>query len=1624
MKMNFKNKQKRIPSVVVALLFSCSMLVAMIPSNIIDGYAIEITPSEINDLGYLGNAVNLLREIDTTNGSDNILSKGKLKTVLKSDVSDFTVKKDVDGTSKGQGYTSSSFASLALEMGVDLSTKASSSSDFMIGSAKLECSFAMKMNSSISASSNVVYETYTYQKYLDTWTLNWDNEGVKGNVSKIRDDLQANVYGALANTLPQSEWTPEDFFEEYGTHIIVSYQRGGEYTYSSIEIDENYDSKISIETEIAASASGKVSSFGEGGFESKVDAKETVEVDTGNTEKKVSIFSRGSSKTIGKNDLTDTDKINEWLEGVDDANAQILANNYVELVAVWDLLPNTYASRKAELKNYYNEQVAKKCDNLLSKFVYKEVNESAFDYTGYSVIYNANDLNNIRNNLNGKYVLANDIDLSDMDWIPIGMLDAPFRGVFDGNGNTINGLNIVSTSRTGVGLFGANNGTIKNVSVNGDISIEQQNDLSYVGGIVGYNNGYIENCQNEVNINTKLSIYKDDNSVNTLGEEINLMGANGSFEFAKILKPTSINELRKISDSFIYSTSNPFREFIIDLRELDGTSLDTTISVPSSMYALKIIGNVETTYTGLNIVVSPSSQESCKLSDGKTTYFYLTLENMHFTSIASDGAITVNGRSLIIDSQGNSNSIQDNRTVDNINNNIFAISLLTTSIGKTTLYIVGVADLTVSGAKGQNGQQGDPGENGTDRGHGWKTSGGNGLYGADGTDGKKGGSALYAEKLSVDISGVVTLIGGDGGVGGDGGEGGTGGKGANGDAGQYSGGAGGTGGIGGTGGSGGDGGASIYYEIIEIYSGTCILQSGKGGKGGAGGDGGKGGNGGNVAGVTGVGGKGGDGGEGGTGGKGGNIGYTDIHEVQLYNDSKLFMVNPGEGLGGDGGTGGTPGSYGSKGSWWGAKNGQSGSYGADGNDGKNGEVNVYKYTLYTFTSEYVLIDEEKSWVETKEFLQAQDQIYNLVSIRSEEEQAIVLELIGLYDPDYSNQYWIGCERNDKGTDSIKGDNTWCWLDEPNNVFTDEDADGVYTYSDGRIAVTFFNEGEPNDGGNTGARENYLQISSNGNWSDASGDTLAYFIMEKARGNSDNQIGVNSLIVGGIAGYNSVNAVVTNCWSHENIVAEVCSTTRAVGVVSGLVGANEGKVLDSYADGVQMKLIVNSTSTSEFADGYLSKFTYNIGEGECLNCQYGVMEDDKESNNKVLLVTASSMATTKKNEFDGTADNISIDSDELPQHVISLMEMWAEDRVHVASIGRTEFVVGEILNEYIVSLTYVDINDASSRKISKSYSYKYDFRKEGITCINLTYNYNGNDQKKYIPVNVVGSVVVGYNISAGNDLKTYYSYGEAFENPVVIKTMSDGSEYIITPETDNNLKISTNINTRVPGQYIVTVEYLGFEPIEYTVTVELTESDPQITVSSKSVCAGSTVQLNVSIKNNPGIMNAVLTLAYDSEILTLVDVENGAAFSNSIFTAPGQFVPGCNFVWDGIDVNNFHDGIILTLTFEVSENVCVGESYFVGVSYVQEDLSNSDLNLVDVAVVNGTVTIIDYTPGDVNGDGRINGTDITLIRRFIAGGYDVDIIEEAADINGDGRINGTDVTLIRRYIAGGYDVELN
>ena len=69
-----------------------------------------------------------------------------------------------------------------------------------------------------------------------------------------------------------------------------------------------------------------------------------------------------------------------------------------------------------------------------------------------------------------------------------------FAGTFDGNGYCISGL-MITSSGNNVGLFGYLTGTVKHLAVkNLSVTASGASSHIYVGGLVGYNKGVIEDC--------------------------------------------------------------------------------------------------------------------------------------------------------------------------------------------------------------------------------------------------------------------------------------------------------------------------------------------------------------------------------------------------------------------------------------------------------------------------------------------------------------------------------------------------------------------------------------------------------------------------------------------------------------------------------------------------------------------------------------------------------------------------------------------------------------------------------------------------------------------------------------------------------------------------------------------------------------------------------------------------------------------------------------------------------------------------------------------------------------------------------------------------------------------------
>ena len=180
-------------------------------------------------------------------------------------------------------------------------------------------------------------------------------------------------------------------------------------------------------------------------------------------------------------------------------------------------------------------------------------------------ISTATQLKAINNNLSACYKLTANIDLNGEDFTPLGNAESgTFSGIFDGNGFTISNLNVFSGKFAG--LFGCNEGTIKNVKLSGiyvygtryiggvvgqnttlgsvfncsvssgDIEADDGINEIYAGGIIGYNEGFVEGTFSN---NANLKINNESSSVVAGG----IIGKNNSVYSVNITDSTNTGNI-------------------------------------------------------------------------------------------------------------------------------------------------------------------------------------------------------------------------------------------------------------------------------------------------------------------------------------------------------------------------------------------------------------------------------------------------------------------------------------------------------------------------------------------------------------------------------------------------------------------------------------------------------------------------------------------------------------------------------------------------------------------------------------------------------------------------------------------------------------------------------------------------------------------------------------------------------------------------------------------------------------------------------------------------------------------------------------------------------------------------
>ncbi len=187
----------------------------------------------------------------------------------------------------------------------------------------------------------------------------------------------------------------------------------------------------------------------------------------------------------------------------------------------------------------------------------------------------------------------------------------------------------------------------------------------------------------------------------------------------------------------------------------------------------------------------------------------------------------------------------------------------------------------------------------------------------------------------------------------------------------------------------------------------------------------------------------------------------------------------------------------------------------------------------------------------------------------------------------------------------------------------------------------------------------------------------------------------------------------------------------------------------------------------------------------------------------------------------------------------------------------------------------------------------------------------------------------------------------------------------------------------------------------------------LTVEEVTGMPGDSVEVDLTLSNNPGIASLMFDVEYD-EVLTLESVSFNSDFglyatAAQPFTNPQPI----SFIspFNNVNVN----GTFATLKFKIADSAEDKYVADINVTYSEDDVFDSNYNYVDMSVVNGNVTVYEGLPGDINADGKVTNMDAIIHFRYVAK-WPVTVDEEALDVTGDGKINNVDAIQLFRFVA--------
>jgi subtilisin family serine protease len=280
------------------------------------------------------------------------------------------------------------------------------------------------------------------------------------------------------------------------------------------------------------------------------------------------------------------------------------------------------------------------------------------------------------------------------------------------------------------------------------------------------------------------------------------------------------------------------------------------------------------------------------------------------------------------------------------------------------------------------------------------------------------------------------------------------------------------------------------------------------------------------------------------------------------------------------------------------------------------------------------------------------------------------------------------------------------------------------------------------------------------------------------------------------------------------------------------------------------------------------------------------------------------------------------------------------------------------------------------------------------------------------VDDVGSV--GENVSIHTGSFADHSWFEGIGSAKVLAAVGDDSaivgDALAVDEYSNIVYASTLGRTSFVqnSDFTDTADTILGNSVEFVATNE-PEAAGAMTIEDTEVAKDGMTKVTVGT-TAPGVAGYQANISFDPETVEVTGV-SGLNFSDPIVNVNNEagYVSIAQAQSSEMDAPDLAE-----VTFESTTDT--SGSTTLSFNTEKSLVNDRNGNTIQTTYQDGSVTVLDCTVGDVNGDDQVTSGDVTLMQRHIVG-EDVDINTACGDTDGDGAITAGDVIGVLQKIVG-------